>query len=488
MNIDTQIQEDHQIKLNVEVEADMLEGAKRRVARRLANRIKVPGFRPGKAPYPVILKQVGEGAILEEALNLIVDELYPKALEEANIQAYAPGKLENIPNLDNISSGEPFTITFLVPLKPEVVLGNYQSITKVYEKPLVDDKDVDNFMDELRTRQAIIEPVERPAQSGDLVLIQISGERKEVDEGQQLILIRDQEKQMPILEGDDPDEWPYPGFSKELIGLSTGDEKVTEYTFPDDTKQTTLAGVQAIFRLILKDVKSRTLPELDDEFAASLGEFENLEALRAEVRTTLEDQSVKDYEGMYEDEVLELATSQSIIKYPPQMLEHEIDDVIDNLKNRLERQKMDIDLYLKSRNISMEELRKEAQPAAETRLKRSLVLIEIARAEKIQLDPSEVQTETLSAMDTLSGMLPQKEVKKLSNRNVMQNLMSNVMSDMLIRKAAERMRLIASGQLEDQVIETPEDANTEQEALESSAIVKDTALDAAMDEAESSAQ
>ena len=153
------------------------------------------------------------------------------------------------------------------------------------------------------------------------------------------------------------------------------------------------------------------------------------------------------------------------------MLEHEVDDVIENLKNRLEKQKMDMDLYLKARKMDLDGLRKEAEPVAEARLKNSLVLMEIAKAENIVLDPGEVQSETMRHNERLSGMLPKKEARKLSDRSVVQNLMSNVMADMMTRKAAERLRLIASGKLAEYEAElaakaAAEETSTEPEIVE----------------------
>jgi trigger factor len=458
LKIDTQIQEDHQAKLTVEVEADTLEGAKHRAARKIASRVKIPGFRPGKAPYPIILKQVGEGAILEDALDLVVDEIYPQVLKDAEIQVYGPGKLEQVSSMD------PLTLEFLVPLKPEVVLGDYKSISKPFDLPKVEEKGVQEVLEGLRDRQAIIEPVERQAEIGDIVTVRLNSTRKEVAEGQQLSLIRDQSVPIVVIEGENPNEWPYPGFSANLVGLRANDEKTWTYQYPEDASYENLRGVEAIFMIVVENVKSRTLPELDDDFASSVGEFENLDMLKAEILSSLQHQAEHEYEDSYNETVLEEAVSQSTFKYPAQMLENEIDDVVQNLNNRLEQQKMDMDLYLKSRNMDMTALREEARPVAETRLKKSLVLMEIAKAENITLDQSEVQNETMNTMNTLARSLPKAEVRKLSDHGVVQNLMNNVMADMLTHKAIERLQMIASGKL---AIQEAEQSSIEAEASDS---------------------
>ena len=168
MKIDTQPLEDHQVKLTVEVENEKLSEAKIRAARQLAKKVKIPGFRPGKAPYQVVVRQIGDAAILEEAMELLIDDIYPKVIEEADIHPYGPGKLEQI------VSTEPPTFEFVIPLEAKVVLGDFRSIRRPYELKEIPEQDVENVLDDLRERQAVIEPVDRPAQPGDLVDVRLS--------------------------------------------------------------------------------------------------------------------------------------------------------------------------------------------------------------------------------------------------------------------------------------------------------------------------
>jgi trigger factor len=458
LKIETQYLEDHQAKLTVEVEPDLLEGAKRRAARRIANRVKIPGFRPGKAPYQVIVRQIGDAAILEEALEILVDDIYPKAIEEANIHPYGPGKLEKV------NSMTPPILDFVVPLKAEVTPGDYHSIRKSHEPPQVTDEEVIRVLENLRERQALIEPVERPAQEGDLVTILLSAKRQPVDGGNETDLIR--ERSVPVIirphsEGktsdssDDVPEWPFVGFSHYLIGLSANDKKTIPYKYPEESQDyQALRGVEAKFHFIVENVKSRTLPELNNEFATTVGEYSDLDSLRNDVRSTLEKQALQDYNETYDEAVLDEAIKLAEFKYPPQMLEREIDDVISNLEDRLKQQNQTIDLYLKSRNLDKDSLRKEATPVAETRLKKSLLLSEIVRAESIEIQENELQTETMNTMNMLARTLPEKDARKLSDENVVRNLAGNVMADMLLQRSREKLRDIASGKLS----ESKEDA------------------------------
>ena len=165
MKINTAFQEDHQVKIKVEIEADKFEGAKRRSAKSIAKRVKIPGFRPGKAPYNIVLKHVGEASIIENAVEIIIDEIYPDVIKEAEISPYGPGKLENIESMD------PPTFEFSVPLSPEVEIKEYKDIRIDFKEKEVTEKDINEVVENLRENQAVIEPADRAAQEGDMVML-----------------------------------------------------------------------------------------------------------------------------------------------------------------------------------------------------------------------------------------------------------------------------------------------------------------------------
>lgn len=439
MKIETQFLEDHQAKLTVEVEPDQMDEMKRRAANKLSRRVKIPGFRPGKAPYPVIQRTVGEAVIVEEALDLLVEDIYPKVIKEAKIEPYGPGKLESV------ASMEPVTLVFVIPLDAEVTLGDYRSMRKPYEPKPVTDQDVADAIKELQERQALVEPVERAAQEGDVVTVRLSGERKDDEENKVLL----SERSVPvIIRSADKDEWLFAGFSKNFIGLMAGAEGSVEHTFPADSEHEELQGVTAEFRYAIENVKSRTLPDLDDVFAKSLGDFETVEALRDNVRTALEVQSKAAYNETYDNEIIQETIESSQFIYPPQMLDTEIDQAIKDLENRLNQQSLDMDIYLKSRNKDLDGLREELKPSAEKRLKRSLVLFELGRVEDIQIKQEELEAEAINTFDYLQRSLPERDARRLTNRNIRDNVLNNVMVDMMTRKTIERLRDIFSGKLE----------------------------------------
>lgn len=458
MNIEKQIREDHHAQLTVQIEADQLEKMKRRAASQLARRVKIPGFRPGKAPYPVIVRNLGEAAILEEAIELLVAEIYPEVIKDAGIDPYGPGKLENI------SATEPLTLEFSVPLKAEAVLGDYHSIKIAYEPEQVTDQDVNDVLEDLRERHAIVEPADRAAQEGDLLTLKLSATRLVSDDEPAAQLIPERSTTIIIRPEDtssESDEWPFPGFSRHLIGMRVGDEKSLEYTFPEDSVYETLRGAQTQFQVKVEAVKSRQLPELDDDFAKTVGEYETLEALKRDIRESLEAQARTTYNESYDEEILDAAVNQTTFEYPPEMVGDEIDTVISEFRRRLERQGMDIDLYLKSRGIDMEAFREEIRPVAEDRIKRALFLVEFGKAEKIEVKPEELEHEAYSTMDYLYNTLPERDARKLSRREVYMNIVGNVLADMLSRRSLERFREICSDGLSKVEAERSEQAQVE---------------------------
>lgn len=450
MKIETQSLEDHQVKLSVEVEGDQMESAKRRAARKLAGRMKIPGFRPGKAPYHVVVRYAGEATIVEEGLELLIQDIYPQIIEEAEIVPYGPGTLENVTSMD------PPVLEFVIPLEAEVELGNYKSIRRPYEPKAIEDDDVDSVLDNLREQQAITELVDRSSQDGDLVNVRLSGKYLDPEEGQDPDFLI--ERSMPLIvnsaETIDEDEWPFPGFSRNLVDMSVEDEKTITHTSTEDVSTEIENEIVAEYTFVIDEVRSRTLPALDDDLAASIGDYESLDALREYIKTTLEQQNINSYNENYDEAVLDELINQSTIKYPPQMLDRQIDGVINNLEANLGQQNLDLDLYLKSREMSLEDLREEATPVAEERLKRTLVIMELAQEEEIQVAAEELEAETQSTIETLTQN-QLKGKKELSNEDV-SNLVGNIMTTMVANRTMERLHEISSGEFD-------EDADREDE-------------------------
>jgi trigger factor len=449
LNIEQQILENHQVKLTVQVEESKLEEAKHRAARHISQHKKIAGFRPGKAPYPIVLRNFGEETILEEALDILVKDIYPKVIEESNIKPYGPGSLENMPKLD------PLTFEFIVPLEPEVVLGNYMEIRIPYKLKSISKKDITKVLEDLRERQVVLEPTDQPAKEGDQVYIKLSIMRLHPAEDEIPSLVND--RRMPVvisLKAENKSEWPFPGFSQHLLGLTNDEEKTVLYTYPENSDYKELRGKETEIKIKVEEIKRRILPELTDEFAQSVSEqYENLASLTDDIRKSLERQTKEDYDNNYNDKIMKELLKDTVIKFPPQMLDREIDLYTEQLENRLTQQKMDMATYLKMRKIDSDALRTEIKPQAEERLKHTLVLLEIARAENIHVENNELETESMRTLDELGRMMPAEKARKTLTNEFVRGMIGNIGADLLVRHTWDYLQTIARSEKEEQAIE-----------------------------------
>jgi len=314
--------------------------------------------------------------------------------------------------------------------------------------PPVVDADVDRVLGDLQERQAILTQVERPAQIGDQVFIRLSGNRLEPEEGESAVLVTDRPMPVTIARSDAiaPTEWPFPGFSQYLVNLSTGDQKSITHTFQEDADYTSLRGKSAEFTFTIESVKSRTLPELNDEFAHSTGEYETIDALRADIRASLESEREEDYEEGYNDKVMDELFKLATWKYPPQMLDHEIELFMDQLGNRLAQQNIDMATYLKIRQLDEAGLKEEIAPLAEKRMKRTMLLLEIAQQQGIKVNEEELETESMRTMERLSQMIPPDKARKTMTDQFVQNMIGNIGADLLIKHTWDYLHAITKGE------------------------------------------
>ncbi len=446
MKIEKQPRDDHQVTLVVEVEQERMEASKRRAARKLAERGKIPGFRPGKAPYDVIRRYYGDAAITEEALEILADEIYPDVLKEAEIEPAAPGSLENVDSL------EPPKFTFTVPLQPTVDLGDYKSIRLPYEWTAPTEDKVNEAIEDLRQMYGTSETVERAIQEGDYVLLDVVGVKPKADEDESPLLERHGFAAL-VRSTDKEDEWPFPGFARKLVGLKAGEKKTISHKFPKDFEQEPdLAGQKVEITATIKTVRGVTLPDLDDEFAKQVGPFENLEALRDVVRANLEQESKSRYDDKYYlqlvDKIREIAT----IKYPPQMLDHEAEHILEDLTRNLAEQGYELESYLKLLQKDKETLMKEdVIPAAARRLERNLVIDGVTEAENLTVDEPSLNQEFNSTLsDLISGGFDITKAKggRKGQQEIARAIAAQSANRLMTRQVLERLKAIATGEAE----------------------------------------
>jgi trigger factor len=443
LKIETIPQEDHQVKIEAEFEVELFDSFKRRAARKIAKQAKVPGFRPGKAPYDVILRMFGEGAINEEAVELLIDEQYAKVLDEASVTPSGPGSLQEIISMD------PPKLSFLVPLKPEIELGNYKSIELAYSPEPVLDEEINEFITRLQKNYATAEPAERPIEKGDVVYFKLTGFENEET------VLEETPVQLVIGEDDKKDNWPYEGFSNELIGMSEGDSKDLEHSFTEEAEDERFKGKTVKFVTNIQSVKTLTLPELDDEFANSLGQFENLAELEKAVREQQDLNKKQEYEDKYYADLIAKYAEISTVKFPPFMVEEEIEHMLKSLERDLKQQNLDFDTYLKLLSTDKEKyIEVNVRPAAINRVKSTLIIEQVAQEEKVEVAKADIDGIVNDTVQMLQNMPDQKGKKAKLNNEMVNNVALNAISRLYNQRTLERMKALASGET---IIEEPEE-------------------------------
>jgi trigger factor len=458
LKIETQPRDDHQVSMIVELEPEQMEGAKHRAARRISEKKNIPGFRPGKAPYDVVVRSFGEGAIAEDAVDLLLDEVYPKALEEAKLQPGAAGTLEKVEDLDKKPK-----FTFIVPLAPSVDLGDYRSIRLPYDWKEPGEDKLNDSIEELRQMYAKTETVDRPIQKGDFVMIDLNGVKANAAEGEAPLIDR---PSLPIFirPEEKAEEFPFPGFSNELVGLGVSGTKTFTHKYKKTDKDETLQGQTINFNVTVKMVRGSTLPELNDEFAKQAGPFENMEALREAVKANLATQSKAQYDDDYFVKIMEKIKEGAVIKYPPQVVDHEVEHVMEDLKTRLVDQNIDMATYLKSREMDEEKfVAEEARPIAVKRLERSLVMDEIAKLEKIEVSQEMLQSsfqQTWGEYQGDTGFQKMTRGKSQPPKQLMNAVAMESANRAYVQQTLNRLKDIATGQAPELIVENVSEEET----------------------------
>ncbi len=435
MNIEKTIEETHEAKLVVDVDAEKMEQFKKRAAREISKRGKIAGFRPGKAPYHLVVQNYGEQAIIEQAVDFFIDAEYSNILKEADVEPGATGRLENIESLD------PPKLIFMVPLAPEVDLGDYHAVRMPYELPDPTEEEVTKALDDLRQMYATTEDVEREVQEGDYVLLDLVSETAELNRAGFAAFVRKEERDT---------EWPYNGFAKELIGMKPKEAKTIKHTFPEDWEVEELKGRDVEMEATVKTIRAVTLPELDDEFAKTVGAGETLDELKEAVTKDVESRSKADYDDKYFVDLIEKIKEGATFKYHQHSLDHEGEHVLSDLGQRLSQQGMDLETYFKVRNTTQEQfIEDEVKPVAKKRFERSLILDEIVRKEELEVDDASLDSEfnqTLGALAQQGLDLNKVKGGRKGQQELAQAVAMESANRVLTRNALEMLKSIAVGE------------------------------------------
>ncbi len=385
MNVTTTPAPRSSVLLEVELPPERLERAVDDAVRRLARRTRVSGFRPGKAPRFMIERVLGPSAILDEAVEHLVEDGYREAILDSMIVPLASPDVEVV----QAEEGKPLIFKATVQVRPEVMLGDYRGFNFRPEIETIDEAKVDQVIAELRDQNSMLAAVdERGAQDGDYAVIGFVGTRGGAPfEG-------GTSERMPLIIGE---ERLIPGFEAHLIGMRVGDRVEFDIEFPADYPEAELAGRPAHFAVELRELREKVLPELDDEFARSLGRFDGLPALRAEIASRLGRNALDHARHAFADRIIDYAVANATLELPDILVDQEVEVMHDELRASLARQGITEDAYLKVVEKTEADLHADLRPRAEQRVKVLLVLSKIAEAEGVEISDAEVDAEVAQA-------------------------------------------------------------------------------------------
>lgn len=416
---------DRQVKLTITVDQERVDRALRGVARRVSKDYNIPGFRRGRAPYHVILQRFGRETLLGEIVDELGQEVFKEALESEELKPYDVGVLEDV-QLD------PLVFQLRVPLMPKVDLGDYRQLRLEAPEVTVEAQKVEDELERLRQANVILEPAgDRPAQIGDWVSLdvnaQIGGESLIDREAHEMVL--DAEKKEFEL-----------GFAEQVVGIKAGEEKQFALTLSDDWGEEQ-AGQEAAFAVTLHEIRSRILPELDDDLARTIGDYDTLEELRKAIRDQFEADARREADAGYAEAVLEALVAQSTIEYPPQLIEEHVEDEVKDLERRLEAQNLPLDDYFKLTGQTEETYRESLRPRTGAAVRRGLALSELARQEKLGVEWEEV-SDRISLLSAGWGDRAGEVREMLSEPAQVRSITNRLLTD----KAVQRLVDIAKGQ------------------------------------------
>jgi len=420
-----------ELLVRVELDKEQTDKALHQAAKVVSREITIPGFRKGKAPYEIVVRYVGENIIYEAAVEEIADELYKQILKELEIKPFGRASIEDFQK-------DPFVITYKIPLPPEVDLGDYRSIRIEPEEVEITQEDVDRVLQNIQFERAVWKSVDRPAQYDDLLVLDMNlkiGNESFQEIERNLYLSKDAEL--------------LPGLNEELVGLAPGESK--EFTLRYwENAESRFAGKEVKVSVKVHEVKERELPPIDDEFAASVGDYESLEELEEDIRSSLLEEYQKEAEDRYLNRAIEALMASATVKFPPVMLDLEIRDMLEDFDESLRERGLSLERYLRQVGKTREELAREMKPEAEDRIKYALVIRKFIEEEGIEVSDEEVEAKF-------------KELKKEHRLREMASSPSEAKEEirhrLLVEKALERLVRIAKGELEIQEAPSEEAAS-----------------------------
>jgi trigger factor len=418
------------VRVEAEVPPEEVEREVAKAARQFGRELRIPGFRKGKVPPPVVIRRVGREAVLDEAVRDAIGRWYIDAIGEANVSPVGDPELKLPDALPG--EGEAYAFTVEIGVRPQATLGEYKGVEVGRREPQVADEAIDAEVEALRERAARLETVERAAQTGDFVTMDfvgsIDGEPFDGGAGADQTIELGSGRLIP-------------GFEDQLVGAKAGDELTVKVTFPDDYGAEQLAGRDAQFAVTVTDVKEKALPEVDDDFAVDQAGFDSVAELRDDIRSRLAEADEREVEGAYREAVLDAVVRNAAVEVPESLVEARASELWERMLHSLSHQGITKDAYLGIAGRSEEDLLEEARPEAEKALRREAVVAAVIAAEGIEPADGDI-LDALQASAARENVKPERLRDQLERSGRLAELKEDLASRQAIDFLAQEAKAI----------------------------------------------
>lgn len=414
-----QLEEKNMVKLVIEVSTETFETGLNKAYNKNKNKINVPGFRKGKAPRKMIEKLYGESFFFEEAANMIIPDAYAEAFEESGLDIVSQPKIDVV----QLEQGKPFIFEAQVAVRPEVELGQYKGVEISKVDSEVTDADIEEELKKVQEQNSRIVTIEdRAVQDGDMTVIDFEGfiDGEAFDGGKG--------NNYPLTIGSHSF---IDNFEEQLIGMNIGDEKEVQVTFPDNYHAENLKGKPAVFKVKINEIKEKLLPDLDDDFASDVSDFDTLDEYKEELKKTIGEKKESEAKTKKQNEAVDKAVENSKMDIPSAMIDTQVQRMVEDFSQRLQQQGLTIEQYFQYTGLTPDKIIGDMKPEAERRIKNSLVLTAVAKAENIEISDDEYEEE-LKKMAEAYHMEVDK-IKELTG----EEQAGQIKEDMKIQKAVE---------------------------------------------------
>ncbi len=428
MSLQVEKLEGNMAKLTIEASAEDFEQAIEKAYQKNKNKLSIPGFRKGKVPRKMIEQMYGKEIFYEDAANIVIPSAYAKAVDECTEEIVSQPEIDVV----QAESGKPFIFTAEVALKPDVTLGKYKGIEIDKADTTVTDEEIDAALDKERENNARTISVEdRAVKDGDMAVIDYEG----FVDGE-------------AFDGGKGDNYPLtigsntfiPGFEEQLIGAELDKEVEVNVTFPEDYQESTLAGKPAVFKCTVREIKEKELPELDDEFASEVSEFDTLAEYREDVKKTLIEKKEEEAKAEKEDKVIEAIIADAQMDIPEAMLATQQRSMADDFAQRIQMQGLSIDQYFQFTGLTKAAFLEQLKPQAEQRIKTRLVLEAVAKAENIEVSEEEYTAEIKKMAEAYH--MDEDKVKEMigdfEQRSIKEDIRVKKALDLAVENAIEK--------------------------------------------------